>query len=95
MTLSKSMFCSDFNIFFVMKSLIKLMSSLVHIQPTVLLRHRLPSMCCFLCREERQLQLQLGPLGVRVGEFPLSDNHYPLSPFLLSNCSPMSAFKVN
>lgn len=77
MTHSKSMFCSDFNIFSVMKSLIKLVSSLAHIQPTALLRRGLLSMCCFRCREEKQLQL--GPLGVGVREFPLSDNHFPLS----------------
>jgi hypothetical protein len=71
------------------------MSSLVHIQPTVLLRRELLSMCCFLYREEKQLQLRLGPLGVRVREFPLSDSHHPLRPSLLSNCSSMSVFKAN
>lgn len=72
MTHSKSMFCSDFNIFSVMKSLIKLVSSLAHIQPTALAG---VDFSCAVFAVERREATAAGPLGVGVAEVPLSDSH--------------------
>lgn len=53
MTCSKYVFRLDLNIFFVMKSLMEIMLSHIHVQPTVLLSHRLLSNVLFsLDREE-------------------------------------------
>lgn len=92
MTYSKCMFCSDFNIFFMIQSLVQLMPSPVHVQPLSLCVMDFLPTYSVLSEEESQA---CGAAVAPHWSLRLSRDSYPSSPSLLSTWLTISVFEAN